>query len=227
MGFNIAIDGPAGAGKSSAAKCAAKELGFIYVDTGAMYRTIALYLIRGSVDIRDKEALEGALEKMEVGISYEDGVQHMLLNGEDVSGLIRTQEVSDMASKSSASPAVRKKLLDLQRDLAAREDVLMDGRDIGTAILPDADLKIFLTAGVDERARRRYLEMKEKGEACSMEEIRKQIEERDWRDSHRETSPLVRAKDAVLVDTSGMSLDEVVGRIVSLARERMDSGRLV
>ncbi len=221
MSFNIAIDGPAGAGKSTAAKLAAKELGFIYVDTGAMYRTIALYLLRSGTDIEEEAALQAALEDIDVRISYEQGVQHMILNGEDVSGLIRTPEVSDMASRSSARPAVRKKLLDLQRQLAAREDVLMDGRDIGTAILPKADLKIFLTASVAERARRRFLEMKEKGEECSEEEIRREIEERDYRDMHREISPLVQAEDAVLLDTSDMTLEQVVERITALAKEKM------
>ena len=221
MSFNIAIDGPAGAGKSTAAKNAAKELGFLYVDTGAMYRTIALYLLRNQVAIEDEDALERALEKISVTMSYENGLQHMFLNGEDVSGLIRTQEVSDMASRSSARPAVRKKLLDLQRDLAAREDVLMDGRDIGTAILPNADLKIFLTASSGERARRRYLELKEKGETASLSEIQKEIEKRDYRDTHRETSPLRQAEDAVLLDSSDLNLEEVVERIVSLAKERM------
>lgn len=221
MSFNIAIDGPAGAGKSTAAKLAAKELGFIYVDTGAMYRTIALYLLRSGTDIEEEAALQAALEDIDVRISYEQGVQHMILNGEDVSGLIRTPEVSDMASRSSARPAVRKKLLDLQRQLAAREDVLMDGRDIGTAILPEADLKIFLTASVAERARRRFLEMKEKGEECSEEEIRREIEERDYRDMHREISPLVQAEDAVLLDTSDMTLEQVVEKITALAKEKM------
>ena len=221
MSFNIAIDGPAGAGKSTAAKLAAKELGFIYVDTGAMYRTIALYLLRSGTDIEEESALQAALEDIDVRISYEQGVQHMILNGEDVSGLIRTPEVSDMASRSSARPAVRKKLLDLQRQLAAREDVLMDGRDIGTAILPNADLKIFLTASVAERARRRFLEMKEKGEECSEEEIRREIEERDYRDMHREISPLVQAEDAVLLDTSDMTLEQVVEKITALAKEKM------
>lgn len=221
MSFNIAIDGPAGAGKSTVAKNAAKELGFIYVDTGAMYRTIALYLLRKCIDIGNETALKKALDEIDVSMTYEDDVQHMILNGEDVSGFIRTQEVSDMASKSSAHPAVRQKLLDLQRGLAAREDVLMDGRDIGTAILPGADLKIFLTASVDERAMRRYRENIAKGEVCSLEEIRKEIAERDYRDSHRSVSPLVKAEDAVLLDTSDMDLENVVKTIVALAREKM------
>lgn len=224
MSFNIAIDGPAGAGKSSAAKRAAKELGFIYVDTGAMYRTIALYLLQNSVDIEDEDALKAALDRIDVRIAYEDDVQHMYLNGEDVSDLIRTPEVSDQASKSSARPAVRKKLLDLQRELAASSDVLMDGRDIGTAILPDADLKIYLTASVQERAKRRYEELTGKGVPCEPDEIRKEIEERDSRDMNREISPLVKAPDAVLLDTSDMNLDEVVQAIVDLAGAKRRQG---
>ena len=212
MSFNIAIDGPAGAGKSSVAKNAARELGFIYVDTGAMYRTIALYLLREGIDPQDERMLAKALGEIDVRISYEGGVQHMLLNGEDVSDLIRTPEISDAASRTSAIPAVRKRLLDLQRTLASQEDVLMDGRDIGTMILPDADLKIFLTASVAERARRRYLEMKNKGQECILEEIRKEIEERDYRDIHREISPLHKAEDAVLLDTSDMDKEMVVKR---------------
>jgi cytidylate kinase len=222
MGFNIAIDGPAGAGKSTVAKMAAGKLEFIYVDTGAMYRTIALYLIRNGIDEGDEAALEKALQDIDVRISYQDGVQHMYLNGEDVSGLIRTPEVSEKASRSSAQPVVRKKLLDLQRNLARKEDVLMDGRDIGTAILPDADLKIYLTASVDVRARRRYLELKEKGQECPLEQIRQEIEERDYRDMHRDISPLCQAKDAILLDTSDIDAETAAGRIVSLAKERMD-----
>jgi cytidylate kinase len=222
MGFNIAIDGPAGAGKSTVAKMAAGKLEFIYVDTGAMYRTIALYLIRNGIDEGDEAALEKALQDIDVRISYQDGVQHMYLNGEDVSGLIRTPEVSEKASRSSAQPVVRKKLLDLQRNLARKEDVLMDGRDIGTAILPDADLKIYLTASVDVRARRRYLELKEKGQECPLEQIRQEIEERDYRDMHRDISPLCQAKDAILLDTSDIDAETAAGRIVALAKERMD-----
>ncbi len=223
MGFNIAIDGPAGAGKSTAARQAAQRLGFIYVDTGAMYRTIALYLLRHHIDVEDEKTLQEALDNISVSISYDNGVQHMLLNGEDVTGMIRTQEVSDEASRSSAHPAVRQKLLQLQRGLARRCDVLMDGRDIGTKILPDAGLKIFLTASVDERAMRRYKELEEKGESVSFEEIRSQIEERDYRDTHRDVSPLCRAEDAVLLDTSDMDLDMVVNTIVNMAKERMDA----
>lgn len=223
MSFNIAIDGPAGAGKSTIAKLAAKELSFIYVDTGAMYRTIALALLRAHTDIEDAEALGAALAQIEVGISYEDGVQQVYLNGENVSGLIRTEEVSDMTSRSSAKPQVRAKLTDLQRDLARRENVLMDGRDIGTMILPQAQLKIFLTASVRTRAERRYRELAGRGEVCTLQEIEQDIEERDYRDSHRETAPLRQAEDAVLIDSSDLTVDEVVRRIVELAKARMDS----
>lgn len=222
MSFNIAIDGPAGAGKSTVAKRAAQELGFVYVDTGAMYRTIALALKEGGVNIDDPKALQAALDQIDISICYQDGVQHMILNGEDVSGQIRTNEISEYASKSSAIPAVRQKLLDMQRDMAKKMDLLMDGRDIGTKILPDADLKIYLTASVDVRAERRYLEMKEKGDVCSFDEIRKEIEDRDYRDMHRAAAPLKRADDAVLLDSSDMDPDQVVAKIVSLAKERMN-----
>ena len=221
MSFNIAIDGPAGAGKSTVARRAAGKLGFIYVDTGAMYRTIALYMLRGQVNIDDEKELAAALDRISVSLSYQDGVQHMFLNGEDVSSLIRTPEVSATASLTSAKAAVRAKLTDLQKDLAARENVLMDGRDIGTCILPDAQLKIFLTASVDERARRSYLELKEKGEDCDLAAIREEIALRDYRDSHRESAPLKQAEDAVLLDTSDMDADEAVKRVVELAEERM------
>ena len=221
MSFNIAIDGPAGAGKSTIAKRAAKELSFIYVDTGAMYRSIALGLLRGGVDIEDTQALEKALEQIEVSIGYENNEQQVFLNQENVSGLIRTEEVSRMASAASAKPQVRAKLTELQRSLARREDVLMDGRDIGTMILPDAQLKIYLTASVHTRALRRYKELIERGEDCSLEDIEKDIEERDYRDMHRETAPLCQAEDAVLIDSSEMTIDEVVERIISLAKSRM------
>ncbi len=221
MSFNIAIDGPAGAGKSTVAKRAAQELGFIYVDTGAMYRTIALSLLRGGVDITDPDELAKALDQIEISIEYKDLVQHMFLNKEDVTDSIRTEQISEYASKSSAISAVRQKILDMQRDMAAKMDVLMDGRDIGTVILPGADLKIFLTASVDVRAERRFLEQKQKGETCSLEAIRKEIEDRDYRDMHREIAPLKMAEDAVLLDTSDMDPDQVVARIVSLAKERM------
>ena len=218
MGFNIAIDGPAGAGKSTIAKLAAKELGFIYIDTGAMYRTIALYLLREHVDCEDEQALSEALRSIEVEISYTDGVQQLILNGENVTDLIRTEEVSQMASVSSAKPQVRQKLLQLQRTAAEKYDVIMDGRDIGTVILPDAQLKIYLTASIEERARRRYMEMQEKGIECDLHEIESDIAERDERDMNREVSPLKQAEDAVLIDSSHMTITDVCEKICELAR---------
>ena len=221
MGFQIAIDGPAGAGKSTVAKRCAQELQFVYVDTGAMYRAIALYLLRTGTDPEDEGALRKALDEIDVGIAYESGAQQILLNGENVTGLIRTEAVSDMASKSSAKDMVRRKLDRLQLDLAEKYDVLMDGRDIGTQILPNAQLKIYLTASVQARAKRRWLENKEKGITENLADVEADIRARDERDMNREVSPLKQAKDAVLVDSSDMSIEQVVERIVSLARERM------
>lgn len=221
MSFNIAIDGPAGAGKSTIAKLAAEKLSFIYVDTGAMYRAIALGLLRSHTDITDEAALNARLTEISVEISYEDGVQQVYLNGENVSNLIRTEEVSDMTSRSSAIAQVRAKLTNLQRDLAAKENVLMDGRDIGTTILPNAQLKIYLTASVQVRALRRYKEYLAKGETWTLEEVEKDVENRDYRDMHRDVSPLCQAEDAVYLDSSEMTIDQVADRIVALARERM------
>ena len=221
MSFAIAIDGPAGAGKSTAARRAAENLNFIYVDTGAMYRTIGLYMLEHQVPVDREESLRKALDEIRIELGYREGIQRMFLNGEDVSDRIRTEEVSAQASVVAAIPAVRGKLLDLQRDMAASQDVIMDGRDIGTNILPDAELKIYLTASVEERARRRYQEMVQKGEECSIEEIRKDIADRDYRDMHRETAPLRQAEDAVYLDTSDMTLDEVVAEITRLAKEKM------
>ena len=222
MSFNIAIDGPAGAGKSTIAKRAAEKLSFIYVDTGAMYRAIALGLLRSNTDIADEAALNARLAEIAVEISYEGGVQQVYLNGENVSNLIRTEEVSDMTSRSSAIAQVRAKLTDLQRDLAARENVLMDGRDIGTTILPHAQLKIYLTASVEVRALRRYKEYLAKGQKNqTLAEVEKDVENRDYRDMHRDVSPLCQAEDAVYLDSSEMTIEEVVDHIVMLARERM------
>ncbi len=218
MTYNIAIDGPAGAGKSTIAKRVSGELSFIYVDTGAMYRSIALYLLRKDISATDVEAVKVALEDIEIAIQYVNGEQHVLLNGEDVSGQIRTEEVGNMASKSSALPCVRAKLLELQKKLAREHDVVMDGRDIGTNILPDAQLKIYLTASVDTRASRRYKELIEKGTDCDLEAIKKDIEQRDYQDMHRETAPLMQAKDAVYLDSSDMTIDQVVEKIKSLAK---------
>ena len=216
MSFNIAIDGPAGAGKSTIAKRVSKELGFIYVDTGAMYRAIAVYMMQNQIDIHDDAAVQKACSKISISIAYsDDGEQQVILNGENVTGLIRTEEVSKMASVTSANPAVRATLLDLQRDLAAKEDVLMDGRDIGTNILPHAQLKIYLTASVETRAKRRFLEQQEKGDTHTLEEIG----DRDQRDMSREIAPLRQAEDAILVDSSDLSIDEVVERIKECYRE--------
>ena len=218
--FNIAIDGPAGAGKSTIAKLAAKRLGFVYVDTGAMYRTIALHILREGIDPQDEAAVSAACRNVNVTIAYKDGVQQVLLNGENVSGLIRTEQVGNMASATSVYPAVRAHLLDLQRQLAAGSDVIMDGRDIGTCILPNADAKIFLTASPKVRAMRRYKELVEKGEMCNLEEIEQDIIERDQRDMNRQIAPLKQAEDAVLVDGSDMTIEQVVEAIVQAAAAR-------
>ncbi len=220
MSFNVAVDGPAGAGKSTVAKAAAKAAGLIYVDTGAMYRAIGLYILENGIDIRDEEKVSGALSGIQVSITYEEGVQKVLLNGKDVSGQIRTQEVGEAASVTSAYEAVRAKLLELQRSLAASSDVIMDGRDIGTNILPNADLKLYLAAAVSVRAKRRYDELIEKGEPAVLSEIEKEIEERDYRDSHREIAPLKRAEDAVLLDTSEMDIDKAVKTALAMIFER-------
>ncbi|MCR4696783.1 MAG: (d)CMP kinase [Lachnospiraceae bacterium] len=216
MGFNVAIDGPAGAGKSTIAKLVAKEKGFIYVDTGAMYRAIALYLIRKGVGIDDNAGFEKYCGEANVSIEYDNGTQIVLLNGENVNGLIRTQEVGNMASASSTNGKVRAQLLELQRKLARENDVVMDGRDIGTNILPNAECKIYLTASSRVRAERRYLELKEKGTDCDLDTIEKEIIERDERDMNREIAPLKQAEDAVFLDTSDMSIEEVKDKIISI-----------
>ncbi|MBP5565467.1 MAG: (d)CMP kinase [Lachnospiraceae bacterium] len=216
MGFNVAVDGPAGAGKSTIAKLVAKEKGFIYVDTGAMYRAIALYLIRKGVGIDDNAGFEKYCGEANVSIQYDNGTQIVLLNGENVNGLIRTQEVGNMASASSTNGKVRAQLLELQRKLARENDVVMDGRDIGTNILPNAECKIYLTASSRVRAERRYLELKEKGTDCDLDTIEKEIIERDERDMNREIAPLKQAEDAVFLDTSDMSIEEVKDKIISI-----------
>ncbi len=218
--MNIAIDGPAGAGKSTIARLAAKELGFIYVDTGAMYRAIALYLLDNKTDIYDETALKNALDNIHINIVYEAGVQHVFLDLQDVSTEIRSEKVGNMASTSSALPPVREKLLDLQRDIAAKNDVIMDGRDIGTNILPNAELKIYLTASVDVRAKRRYEELKLKGENPDLEEIKKGIETRDYQDMNRDIAPLKQADDAVYIDSSDLTIAEVVDKIIDLAKNK-------
>ena len=224
MIYNIAIDGPAGAGKSTIAKKVAKELSCVYVDTGAMYRAMALYLLRQNVSKENPEEIGSVCQNADITIEYQDGVQIVLLNGENVNDYLRTEEVGNMASVSSAVPAVRQKLLDLQRKLAAVMSVVMDGRDIGTTILPDADVKIYLTASSHTRARRRYLELQEKGMECNLDEIQKDIEERDRRDMNRAVSPLRQAEDAVLVDSSDMTIQEVVDRILEIYHSKISHG---
>lgn len=213
MSMNIAIDGPAGAGKSTIAKRLAKKLGFIYVDTGAMYRAMAYYFLQHDIDAKDEKAIAAACLDVDVTITYENGEQQVLLNGENVNGVIRNEEVGNMASSTSVYPVVRKKLVELQRQLAKSADVIMDGRDIGTCVLPDAQVKIYLTASSATRAKRRFDELSEKGVSCDLAEIEKDIIDRDYRDMHRETSPLRQAEDAVLVDSSEMNIDEVVDAI--------------
>ncbi len=216
MGFNIAIDGPAGAGKSTIAKRIAKEMGFIYVDTGAMYRAIALYLIRNDIRAEQSAEISAACVNAQVRIEYRDGEQVVLLNGENVNGLIRTEAVGAMASASSVNADVRLQLLNLQRELARNNDVVMDGRDIGTNILPQAEVKVYMTASSAVRAKRRYDELTAKGETCELAVIERDIIERDERDMNREIAPLKQAEDAIYLDTSEMSIDEVVAAIIRL-----------
>lgn len=218
--YNIAIDGPAGAGKSTIAKRLSKDLGFVYVDTGAMYRALALYFIRAGIDAKEEKKICAALDKLQVDIAYGDEGQIVLLNGEDVSAQIRGEAVGGVASAISVYKPVREKLLGLQRELAARNDVVMDGRDIGSFVLPHADLKIYLSASPEVRARRRVLEMREKGMELDFDHTRKEIEARDTRDMQREVAPLIKAEDAVFIDSSEMNIDAVVERIKSLLGKR-------
>lgn len=214
--FSIALDGPAGAGKSTVARKLAEKLGYIYVDTGAMYRAMALHFIRNGIAEDDSVAMEAACDTAEVTITHRDGEQVVLLNGENVNGLIRTEEVSHMTSVSSVNKKVRLKMVELQRMLAKQENVVMDGRDIGSYVLPDANVKVFLTAGVGVRAKRRYDEQMAKGMVCSLEEIEENIRERDYRDSHREFAPLVQAEDAVYFDNSDMTIEENVEKLYEM-----------
>ncbi len=220
MGYNIAIDGPAGAGKSTIAKLVAKELGYIYVDTGAMYRGMAIHFLQQKIGGEEKEKIAEASRNANVSIAYEDGAQQIYLNGENVTAKLREEAVGNMASVSSAVPEVRGQLLALQRNLAQKENVVMDGRDIGTNILPHADTKIYLTASVETRAKRRFLELEQKGVMCNMEDIAKDIEERDYRDMHRDIAPLRQAEDAIYVDSSNMTIEEVVKEILSHCKGR-------
>ena len=220
MSTNIAIDGPAGAGKSTIAKRVAKELSFIYVDTGAMYRAMALHLLKHEIPMDDAEAIAKSCQDAVISIRYENGEQQVILNGENVTSLLRAEEVGNMASVSSANPSVRKKLVSLQQELAVSCDVVMDGRDIGTVVLPDANVKIYLTASSRTRAMRRYQELQQKGESCDLDAIEEDIKERDYRDMHREISPLRQAQDAVLVDSSEMTIQEVCDAIISVYEEK-------
>lgn len=216
MGYNIAIDGPAGAGKSTIARLVAKEKGYIYVDTGAMYRGLAVHFLSRGIAPEETDKIRDACQDAEVSIGYEDGQQQIYLNGENITSRLRLEEVGNMASKSSAIPEVREKLLSLQRELARRQDVVMDGRDIGTCVLPDADVKVYLTASSRTRAKRRYDELTEKGIPCDLAQIEKDIIDRDNRDMNREISPLRQAEDAVLVDSSDMTIRQVADAILAL-----------
>lgn len=220
MGYNIAVDGPAGAGKSTIARLVAKKKGCIYVDTGAMYRAMALFLLRSQTDPQDAEAISAKCQEADITIRYESGEQVVLLNGENVNGFIRTEEVGNMASVSSANPQVRRKLLQLQQKLAADSDVIMDGRDIGTCVLPHAQVKIYLTASSAIRAKRRYEELTARGEVCDLGEIEADIIRRDHQDMTREISPLKQAEDAVLLDTSDLTIEEVVEKILEICSQR-------
>lgn len=216
MSKQIAIDGPAGAGKSTIAKKLAADLSFVYVDTGAMYRSIGLYMLKNGIDIHDKDAVESASKNADVELKYIDGTQHVLLNGDDVSTEIREEQVGKAASTVSQYPEVRKNLTALQKKLAETENVVMDGRDIGTCVLPNADLKIYLTASAEVRGKRRFDELEAKGEKADLPTIIDDIKKRDEADMTREISPLKKADDAVLVDSSDMTIDEVVSKIKSL-----------
>ncbi len=220
--ISIALDGPAGAGKSTVAKGAAKELGFIYVDTGALYRTVGLKFLREGYTNELNCDIESILKTIEVDIKFIDGTQHVFLNGEDVSDEIRTPEASMMASAVSAKPPVRAFLLEMQRKLARENNVLMDGRDIGTVVLPNATLKFFVTASVEERANRRFKELKEKGMDVKYDDIYKDIETRDYNDSHRDIAPLKPAEDSIIFDTTGNTLEESIEKLLAIVKERLN-----
>lgn len=219
MIYNIAIDGPAGAGKSTIAKKLAADLGYVYVDTGAMYRAMAYYFLQNNIAADDEAAISAACPDVNVTIEYKDGAQQVILNGENVNGVIRNEEVGNMASAISVYPVVRIKLVELQRQLAAKQSVIMDGRDIGTVVLPDANVKIYLTASSKVRAKRRYDELTAKGEKCDLDAIEQDIIDRDYRDMHRETSPLKQADDAVLLDSSDLDIDGVVAKMKEFIKE--------
>ncbi len=216
MKYSIAIDGPAGAGKSTIAKALAEKLGYIYVDTGAMYRAMGLYFLRLGIAGEDQAAISEFCKNVRVEIVYQEGIQQVFLNGENVTAFLREETVGRMASSISVYPEVRLKLVELQREIAEKENVIMDGRDIGTYVLPNADLKIYLTASAEARANRRYQELNEKGIESQFEVIKQDMEERDARDKNREFAPLRQAEDAVLVDTSDMTVEEVINSILAI-----------
>lgn len=220
--MNIAIDGPAGAGKSSIAKLVAEKLTFVYIDTGAMYRTMALYCLKHGIDTEDRTQVEGRCDEIDIKIAYEDGEQQIYLNGDNVSSEIRREQVGNQASVVASYPKVREKLVSLQRQMAASSDVIMDGRDIGTVVLPDAEVKIYLTASSAVRARRRYKELQDKGVECDLNKIEEDIIVRDRQDMSRDVSPLRQAEDAVLLDSSDLSIEEVVDRIIAIYSERRE-----
>lgn len=220
MSYSVAIDGPAGAGKSTIAKLLSAQMGYIYVDTGAMYRAMAVYFSQNNIDPDDEEMISSQVDKIDINIEYKDNVQQVILNGENVTHLLRTQETGKMASKTSKYAAVRKKLVALQRELAKKTNVIMDGRDIGTTVLPDAFAKIYLTASADARAKRRYDELNAKGEECNFDEIKAEIVARDYEDMNREISPLKQADDAVLVDTSDMNIEQVVDALKKIINDK-------
>ena len=220
--YSIAIDGPAGAGKSTIAKRLAKDLGYYYVDTGAIYRTVAYFLDLWGVSPKDVDGVERYIDELTIGIEYdEDGLQHMIMNGMDVTGEIRTQDISQKASLVSAHAVVREVLLDMQRDVAKAHNVIMDGRDIGTVVLPKADVKIFLTASAEVRATRRTEELLAKGQKANYDQILKEIQQRDYQDTHREIAPLKMARDSIKVDTSNMDIDQVVAEIKAIAGKKI------
>ena len=219
--MNVAIDGPAGAGKSTIARAAAKKLGFIYVDTGALYRAVGVYSLRNGLDTENPETVEGTLPHIQVELQFQDGVQHVLLNGEDVSEEIRTPQASMAASAVSAVPAVRRFLFDLQREIAAKNDCIMDGRDIGTVVLPQAEVKIFLTASPETRAMRRFKELQEKGAPDTYEAVLADLKQRDYNDSHRAVAPLKPAEDSGLVDTSALTLSQSVEKVIEVIKEKL------
>ena len=219
--INVAIDGPAGAGKSTIARAASKELGFIYVDTGALYRAVGVYCLRNNIETTDVQGVGAVLDKIVVELKFVDGVQHVYLNGDDVSTEIRLPEASMAASNVSAIPSVRAFLFDLQRDIAAKNNCIMDGRDIGTVVLPNAQVKIFLTADPEERAMRRFKELEEKGSNVTYQEVLDDLKVRDYNDSHREIAPLKPAEDSVTVNTTGNTLEESIKLIIDTIKEKM------